>query len=110
MMTVNFKKDRRGAAANQTLFWVVFGVIVLGFVVLLLTGALDKGVQPQAFEGPRIVNNPSECNPGELCTWSSPTGLTPITGAYAPIPTDPCGCEGDTCPVPGNTTNNPLGG
>ncbi len=70
MMTVNFKKDRRGAAANQTLFWVVFGVIVLGFVVLLLTGALDKGVQPKAadgIDGIITVTNPNDCPPNTQC-------------------------------------------
>ncbi len=69
-MTVNFKRDRRGAAANQTLFWVVFGVIVLGFVVLLLTGALDKGVQPKAadgIDGILTVTNPNDCPPNTQC-------------------------------------------
>ena len=70
MMTVNFKKDRRGAAANQTLFWVVFGVIVLGFVVLLLTGALDKGVQPKADDS-YLVTNITSTSPAVLSACNS---------------------------------------
>jgi len=45
------KTGNKGYSTNQGLFWTVFGIVVLGLILLMVTGTLQYRPQPLAAEG-----------------------------------------------------------
>ena len=51
------KTGNKGYSTNQGLFWTVFGFIVLGLILLMVTGTLQYRPQPLAVEMPPCSKN-----------------------------------------------------
>lgn len=82
------KTDVLGQAANQTLFWVVFAIAVVGAVLLLTSGYVSPGVQPRA--SGTINSCQQELGFYAWCVWDSAggCGAYPNQGGYAGYPDD----------------------
>jgi hypothetical protein len=65
------KIGSQGYSTNQNLFWTVFGFIVLGLILLMVTGTLQYRPQPLAMEMPTCDKNKitiTSDNKGEFST------------------------------------------